>query len=86
VIILVRGNRVEQLRPINARHAVHRRSLRGRRADRGLRPSLFGRATVMSGPTEVRAIADAGVKALAFDSGPPLVCDEPAATYEHASD
>jgi D-serine deaminase-like pyridoxal phosphate-dependent protein len=25
-------------------------------------------------------------KALAFDSGPPLVCYEPAATYERASD
>ena len=25
-------------------------------------------------------------KALAFNSGPPLVCDEPAATYERASD
>jgi hypothetical protein len=24
--------------------------------------------------------------ALAFDSGPPLVCDEPAVTYERASD
>ena len=29
---------------------------------------------------------DAGLKALAFDSGPPIVCDEPAATYERASD
>jgi hypothetical protein len=26
------------------------------------------------------------MKALALDSGPPLVCDEPAATYERASD
>jgi D-threonine aldolase len=49
-------------------------------------PSLFVWATVMSRPTEDRAIADAGLKALAFDSGPPLVCDEPAATYERASD
>jgi hypothetical protein len=40
----------------------------------------------MSRPTEERAIVDAGLKALAFDSGPPLVCDEPAATYERASD
>ena len=32
------------------------------------------------------AIVDAGLKALAFDSEPPLVCDEPAATYERASD
>jgi 3-hydroxy-D-aspartate aldolase len=49
-------------------------------------PSLFVWATVMSRPTEDRAIVDAGLKALAFDSGPPLVCDEPAATYERASD
>jgi D-serine deaminase-like pyridoxal phosphate-dependent protein len=47
-------------------------------------PSLFVWATVMSRPTEDRAIVDAGLKALAFDSGPPLVCDEPAATYERA--
>jgi D-serine deaminase-like pyridoxal phosphate-dependent protein len=49
-------------------------------------PSLFVWATVMSRPTDDRAIVDAGLKALAFDSGPPLVCDEPAATYERASD
>jgi D-serine deaminase-like pyridoxal phosphate-dependent protein len=41
---------------------------------------------VMSRPTEDRAIVDAGLKALAFDSGPPLVWDEPAATYERASE
>src|SRR5216684_124196 len=40
----------------------------------------------MSRPAEDRAIVDAGLKALAFDSGPPIVCDEPAATYERASD
>jgi 3-hydroxy-D-aspartate aldolase len=50
------------------------------------RPSLFVWATVMSRPTEERAIVDAGLKALAFDSGPPVVWDEPAATYERASD
>jgi D-serine deaminase-like pyridoxal phosphate-dependent protein len=49
-------------------------------------PSLFVWATVMSRPTEDRAIVDAGLKALAFDSGPPLVSDEPGATYERASD
>ena len=49
-------------------------------------PSLFVWATVMSRPTEDRAIVDAGLKALAFDSGPPIVCDEPAATYERAPD
>jgi D-serine deaminase-like pyridoxal phosphate-dependent protein len=49
-------------------------------------PSLYVWATVMSRPAEDRAIVDAGLKALAFDSGPPLVCYEPAATYERASD
>ena len=37
--------------------------------------------TVMSRPAEDRAIVDAGLTALAFDSGPPLACDEPAARY-----
>ena len=45
-------------------------------------PSLFVRATVMSRPAEDSAIVDAGLRALALDSGPPLVCDESAATYE----
>jgi D-serine deaminase-like pyridoxal phosphate-dependent protein len=49
-------------------------------------PSLYVWATVMSRPAEDRAIVDAGLKALAFDSGPPIVCDEPTATYERASD
>ena len=49
-------------------------------------PGLFVWATVMSRPSQDRAIVDAGLKALAFDSDPPLVCDEPAATYERASD
>jgi 3-hydroxy-D-aspartate aldolase len=53
---------------------------------RTFEPSLFVWATVMSRPAEERAIVDAGLKALAFDSGPPLVWDEPAATYERASD
>jgi D-serine deaminase-like pyridoxal phosphate-dependent protein len=52
----------------------------------GFEPSLFVWASVMSRPTAERAIVDAGLKALAFDSGPPLVWDEPAATYERASD
>ncbi len=64
----------------------------GRNLDRGggpartFEPSLFVWATVMSRPTGERAIVDAGLKALAFDSGPPAVWDEPAATYERASD
>jgi D-serine deaminase-like pyridoxal phosphate-dependent protein len=53
---------------------------------RAFEPSLFVWATVMSRPAQERAIVDAGLKALAFDSGPPLVWDEPAATYERASD
>src|SRR5438094_6676693 len=40
----------------------------------------------MSRPAEERAIVDAGLKALAFDSGPPTVWDQPQATYERASD
>ena len=40
----------------------------------------------MNRPAEDRTIVDAGLKALAFDSGPPLVCDEPATTSERASD
>ena len=64
----------------------------GRNLDRGGRRSdafehaLFVWATVMSRPNDERAIVDAGLKALAFDSGPPTVWDEPAATYERASD
>jgi D-serine deaminase-like pyridoxal phosphate-dependent protein len=55
-------------------------------ATRAFEPSLFVWATVMSRPAAERAIVDAGLKALAFDSGPPTVWDEPAATYERASD
>jgi hypothetical protein len=61
----------------------------GRNLDRDGAPtkafdsSLLVWATVMSRPAQDRAIVDAGLKALAFDSGPPLVCDEPTATYEH---
>jgi 3-hydroxy-D-aspartate aldolase len=53
---------------------------------RSFEPSLFVWATVMSRPTQDRAIVDAGLKALAMDSGPPTVWDEPAAAYERASD
>ena len=53
---------------------------------RSFEPSLFVWATVMSRPAEERAIVDAGIKALGFDSGPPTVWDEPAAVYERASD
>jgi D-serine deaminase-like pyridoxal phosphate-dependent protein len=53
---------------------------------RAFEPSLFVWATVMSRPAEERAIVDAGLKALGMDSGPPNVWDEPAATYDRASD
>src|SRR5580700_9027400 len=53
---------------------------------RAFEPALFVWATVMSRPNAERAIVDAGLKALAMDSGPPTVWDEPAATYERASD
>src|SRR5438309_1605640 len=53
---------------------------------RAFEPSLFVWATVMSRPSQDRAIVDAGLKALGMDSGPPTVWDEPAATYERASD
>lgn len=53
---------------------------------RAFEPSLFVWATVMSRPTEDRAIVDAGLKALGMDSGPPTVWDEPAARYDRASD
>jgi D-serine deaminase-like pyridoxal phosphate-dependent protein len=49
-------------------------------------PSLFVWATVMSRPADDRAIVDAGLKALAFDSGPPLTCGKLAATHDRASD
>lgn len=55
-------------------------------ATRSFEPSLFVWATIMSRPTEDRAIVDAGLKALGMDSGPPTVWDEPAATFERASD
>jgi D-serine deaminase-like pyridoxal phosphate-dependent protein len=48
--------------------------------------SLFVLTTIMSTPTPLRAICDAGLKALAFDSGLPLVSARPGATYAKASD
>ncbi|MBV9824977.1 MAG: alanine racemase, partial [Alphaproteobacteria bacterium] len=59
---------------------------RGGSVTRAFEPSLFVWATVMSRPTDERAIVDAGLKALAMDSGPPTVWEEPAATYDRASD
>lgn len=47
--------------------------------------ALFVWTTVMSRPNDERAIVDAGLKALAFDSGPPLVWDEPGVIYDGPS-
>ncbi|MFQ5567861.1 MAG: DSD1 family PLP-dependent enzyme [Paracoccaceae bacterium] len=48
--------------------------------------ALFVLATVMSHPTAGRAVLDAGLKALAFDSGPPEVSGRTGVIYEGASD
>ncbi len=48
--------------------------------------ALFVLATVMSHPNPQRAVLDAGLKALAMDSGPPLLKGVPGATYTRASD
>ena len=48
--------------------------------------ALFVLATVMSHPTARRAVLDAGLKALAFDSGPPEVFGRAGVVYDGASD
>ena len=48
--------------------------------------SLFVWVTVMSAPTEDRALVDAGLKALAMDSGPPAVVGMPEIEFRRASD
>ncbi len=48
--------------------------------------SLFVYVTVMSAPTQDRALVDAGLKALAMDSGPPFVADMPKVAFGRASD
>jgi 3-hydroxy-D-aspartate aldolase len=53
---------------------------------RPFRNSLFVRATVMSAPTRTCRVTDAGLKALAFDSGLPLVHGLAGATYDGPSD
>ena len=52
----------------------------------GFEHSLFTWVTVMSAPTEERALVDAGLKALAMDSGPPTVVDMPEVEFSRASD
>ena len=48
--------------------------------------SLYVLASVMSAPMRERAVVDAGLKAFAFDSGPPLVYGAHGLTYAKASD
>ena len=48
--------------------------------------ALFVLATVMSRPASDRAVLDAGLKALAVDSGLPLVWERPGLRYARASD
>jgi 3-hydroxy-D-aspartate aldolase len=48
--------------------------------------ALFVLATVMSRPAPERAVVDAGLKALAVDSGMPLVWQRPGLRYTKASD
>jgi D-serine deaminase-like pyridoxal phosphate-dependent protein len=48
--------------------------------------SLFVIASVTSLPTPARAVCDAGLKALAFDSGPPTVHGREGVVYAKASD
>ena len=48
--------------------------------------ALFVLATVMSRPAPDRAVLDAGLKALAVDSGMPLVWQRPGLRYARASD
>jgi D-serine deaminase-like pyridoxal phosphate-dependent protein len=48
--------------------------------------SLFVIASVTSVPTPSRAVCDAGLKAFAFDSGPPLVHGRDGVVYAKASD
>ena len=63
---------------------------RNKRADGGrydtFEHALFVYATIMSMPTSERAVVDAGLKSMAFDSGMPEVPGLPGALYERPSD
>ena len=63
---------------------------RNKRADGGrfdtFEHALFVQATVMSMPVSDRAVVDAGLKAFAFDSGPPEAHGLAGAFYERPSD
>jgi D-serine deaminase-like pyridoxal phosphate-dependent protein len=54
--------------------------------DHAFEQSLYVAATVMSTPVPERAIVDAGLKAFAFDSGPPVVEAAAGLEYVGASD
>jgi len=54
--------------------------------DHAFEQSLYVAATVMSTPAPERAIVDAGLKAFAFDSGPPVVHAAHGLEYVGASD
>ena len=56
------------------------------RDDHAFEQSLYVAATVMSTPVPERAIVDAGLKAFAFDSGPPIVHAAHGLVYVGASD
>ncbi|WP_121068046.1 DSD1 family PLP-dependent enzyme [Chachezhania antarctica] len=51
----------------------------------GMENALFVLAGIMSAPVPGRAVCDAGLKAIAFDSGPPRI-DRPGLRYTQASD
>jgi len=53
---------------------------------RAFEQALFVYATVMSVPARDRAVCDAGLKAIAFDSGPPLLADREGIDYAGPSD
>ena len=53
---------------------------------REFRHALFNYSTVMSVPTRERAICDAGLKAIAFDSGMPTFVGEGKVDYDRPSD
>ena len=50
------------------------------------RPALSALATVISRPTDRRAVLDAGLKTLSDDSGQARLVDAPGWTYHHAGD
>ncbi|WP_413850129.1 DSD1 family PLP-dependent enzyme [Albidovulum sp.] len=62
------------------------RDTEGNRLDRTWEHALFVLTEVMSVPVPGRAVCDAGLKALATDSGLPLVAGRPDLTYSSASD